>query len=227
MTTPFQQTDSDLHTLALIHGPYGTGKTTLGHTMPGPRMVFEVEHGSQFVRVKKAEWVVGQKPPKAALDPDVSVLCKVDSWRSYRWFMDQALHEPRLPFRSIVFDTWSQIQSVLSQTIRGRLSMDELDKLPARNYEHWDKMKTAMEQDMEDLNLLRVRKKGPKNVLILSATELRVEPHQPLIKGGAQATLPALLDLLGYLEVERLHEDQWISLLKATKSSKSGWIFTG
>ena len=202
----FKQTDKDLHLFSLIYGPYGTGKTTLAHSHPGPQVVLEVEHGSMHLEKPTTSWEPGKPLPKASRDPEVSTLAIIRSWKSYRWFMDQIFYDLELPFRSVSIDTWSQVQYVLSAKVRGSFSMDELDKLPARNYDFWDKLKTAMERDIEQLNHLRFRTKRRMNVCITSAAELDHEPIRPLIKGGGQKTLPALFDLFGYLEIERLFD---------------------
>ncbi len=177
----------------VIHGPYGTGKTTLANSAPGPRLVLDAEGGSYDV---DKPIVLLEDMDTDALTPDTTVIADVQTWEQYRKVMDLILSGDH-PFRSIILDSLTEIQKQLKDEIRGPLDLDDYSK---STYDVWDKLLAFMEKDVRSLrNLTRPSARRQVNVIIVAASDTEAVPRKPLLQGGLRKSLPGFVDLQGYL----------------------------
>jgi len=185
---------------ALIHGVYGVGKTTLGHTLPGPLLVFDTEIASRYVDRPQVIWdPVEEDVPKAEdLTNDTAVIIVCQDWESYRAGMN-VLQSGDHPFRSVLIDSLTELQKRLKDTLN---PVDGLESYSKPDWDVWDQLLVFMEKDVRKLrDLAGPGSRKPINVCILAASNVEEAPRRPILQGALKRSLPGFVDLEGYLRV--------------------------
>lgn len=197
----------------MIHGAYGAGKTTLAHTVPGPRIILDTEGGSYDVGIplevwdKESKdtpyvrWAIGEEeaPDLTTLPPNVSVIVDITSWDVWRQAFD-FLREGKHGYRSVVVDSITELQRQLKEQIRGDLSLHNYQKT---TYDTWDQLQVFLENDLRRLrDLTRPSAKTPVNAILVASTNVEERPMRPILQGGMRRTLPGFLDIQAFLRVE-------------------------
>lgn len=201
----------------LIHGPYGTGKTTLANTAPGPRLVLDAEGGSYDVDkpiylLDPEEMTVHTYPAmepipwagaKTAIDKDATVIVDIVDYQSYRLALD-LVKTGNHPFNSVILDSLTEIQKQLKDALRPVTFGDYVKA----DYDVWDQLLEFMEADVRAFrDLKRPSSKRPVNFVIVAASNVEEHPRRPVLQGGLRKSLPGFVDLEGYLHVEYVTDE--------------------
>jgi hypothetical protein len=109
---------SDRKLKLVVHGEWGSGKSWLADTAPGPRLILDAEGGVDFTPSRKVKWDLARSntaPPELGPDDsavvtvtDMDIVVKVHQW------LTQSAH----PFRSIVVDSLTEMQMRLKDRIK-------------------------------------------------------------------------------------------------------------
>lgn len=195
------------HVLGVIHGPYGHGKTTLANTMPGPRLVADVEGGSYDLPCNIILWSDFRADPTVltglpvAEQRKTSVVADVTDYESYREIMDYILGTDH-PFQTFIIDSLTQLQKKIKAAIRGELELGE--NFQRASYDVWDQLLTFMDADIDALaDARRPTHRKPFSTIIVAASNVEETPRRPILQGALRKFLPALPDFVGYLHTER------------------------
>lgn len=175
----------------IVYGPSKGGKSTLGDTMPAPRLVLDAEMGSRFTPSKKIKWdPIREKPP----EPDGSwetALVPVHSFaavqKAYEW-----LNSGKHPFRSVGMDSISEVQQRMVDSIVGTNPMQLQD---------WGTLLRQASDLVRKFRDLTTNPVKPLDVVlfIAMAHQRQDGTWHPHVQGQLKTTLPYYTDLLAYL----------------------------
>jgi hypothetical protein len=174
----------------VVMGPPGSGKSWLASTSPGPRLVIDAEGGSRFTRVPKITWNPQTEPVPTDLTENTSVLVNVTDW-SIAETLYRYLLEGNHPFKSIIIDTITELQSRLIDNISGTKQMQ---------LQNWGQVRRTTEDYVRKLRDLTIHPTKPVDAVILIAQENTVDGKKtPMLSGATARTLPQFVDVIGYL----------------------------
>lgn len=185
---------SDRRLSYLIHGAAGAGKTTFATTGPKPLLLLDVEMASRFVRaeIKKISWnPLTDNPPVDDGTWDICVV-KVNEWRkaekAYEW-----LKSRKHPFKTVVVDSISELQSKAVEDIKGRAQLQTQD---------WGKLLSRMSFFCKDLRDLTGDDENIIEAVVVTAMSRNDnDVLKPYLQGQIQAQAPYWFDITGYLYV--------------------------
>ena len=212
---------SDRALSILVHGTAKAGKTTFAMTAPAPRLLFDVEKASRFLKNKKVHWNPMDGSPPPAYDGtwdtcvvtvhDFSVVLKAHDW----------LKSGKHPFKSVILDSISELQQEAMEAITHRKQAKMQD---------WGVLLQQVGGFARDLRDLTTNPVSPLDaVVITSMSTVEDEVLKPYLQGGLKAQIPYLYDITGYLYVkEYLNQDtnEWYPvrslLTKKNKDIEAG-----
>ncbi len=182
----------------VVHGEWGSGKSTLGDTAPGPRLILDAEGGVQDTPSRKIEWDPRLTIPELGPDDsavvtvyDVDALNKVHQW------ITQADH----PFKSIIVDSLTEVQMRLKRRIKPpgqRMMQNDWGELTDRTM--------GMIETFRDYTL----GVHPVDVVVLiCGTAEKGAEHpvlRPMLQGSAAEKILGQVDVGTYLSVEQTEE---------------------
>lgn len=193
-------TDMQLCLFFLIHGPYGTGKSTLAATAPGPRLVLDAELGSLFIDTPTVLWNPRDPLPELPEDGNISVVVAAQDWDTYRHAMD-FIQAGDHPFNTVVLDSITEIQKRLKDAL---MPDQELGNYSKANYDIWDQLLVFMEKDLRKLrDMAKPGAHRPFNVVVVAASDEDKPPFRPILQGALRRSMPGFVDVEGYLHVVR------------------------
>lgn len=193
----------------IVHAHSGSGKSWLGSTTPGPRLILDSEGGSRFTPGTKVTWdPMREAPPPApgteyvASDGQTYTMAEWDTCivlvrdfatmeRTYEW-LNSGAH----PFESLVVDSLTEVQKRLQDSIAGTEQMKTQD---------WGALLRKMEALVRKMRDLTFHPVKPLSAVVLLAitsdrgTGNRFKPH---VQGQLSISLPYFMDVVGYLYVE-------------------------
>ncbi len=191
---------------AVISGLAGSGKSWVGASCPGPRLVLDAEKGSHFARRLTPE---GQTyvPHQLVWDPhytlpegittDTTVIVKVnnivDVNLAYDW-----LASGQHPFRSCVVDSLTDIQ------LRAKRQLTQEAELISPDFGVWGKLLDDFIDLCQKFMDLTEHPANPLLAVVILAgadAEKATGKMMPLVQGALAKRLPYYPGLLGYLEV--------------------------
>lgn len=179
---------------AVIHGESGAGKSYFGGTVPGPRLILDAEGGSRFIKAnkRKVRWnPLTETPPEVDGTWDA---CFVDvlEWKTlyaaYQW-----LASGKHGFESVIVDSLTEIQKRL---------VDDIAGVDQPSLQDWGTIGRNLEDMIRKLRDLIRHETKPVNVIMLCLSHLRDGETRPFLKGQIELTLPAFVDVVGYLYTE-------------------------
>lgn len=186
---------SDESLSVLVHGSAGAGKTTFAVTGPKPLLLLDVEKAARFIRAKKVKWnPMTEAPPIADGSWEICVV-PVDDWKkaekAYEW-----LKSRQHPFKSVVIDSISELQSKAQEDIKGRQQFQMQD---------WGKLLNRISFFVRDLRDLAGDDENIVESVVVTAMSKDYDGIvKPYLQGQISAQIPYWLDITGYLYVEQV-----------------------
>ena len=200
---------SDYRMKALVHGDAGAGKSWLGASTPGPRLVLDAEGGAPFARQLTADgsilppsrkWDPLHETVPTDLDPNESVFVRVrtpeDIERVYAW-LASGQHE----FNSVILDSITDIQLSMRYEIR-----DGQEK--QRDVTDMRSWGILLDRMMEVCRKFRDLTDHPTRplwcVLVIAGSEQGQNSGKwgPQVQGGLARRLAGYFDVVMFLENE-------------------------
>lgn len=182
---------------AVIHGESGAGKSFFGGTAPGPRLILDAEGGSRFIRTNKRKTLPNGKKSWDPLTEEPPVddgtwdACFVDvfQWKqidaAYKW-----LASGRHGFKSVIIDSLTEAQKRL---------VDDVAGTDQPTLQDWGTIGRHFEDIIRKFRDLSRHTTNPVNVLMLCLSHLRDKETRPFLKGQLELSLPAFVDVVGFL----------------------------
>lgn len=190
---------------ALVHGPAGAGKSWLGASTPGPRLILDAEGGSHFAKQVRSDGTAERPPrldwdpaidqPPTGLDPNTSVFVRVrkmeDVAQTLR-LLQQGQHE----FKSVVLDSLTDLQLTCRYALSG--GGGEVTSI-----REWGQLLDSMIELCREFRDLTDHPTTPLDcVLIIAGSEQIDGLWQPQVQGGLSRRLAGYFDVVMYLTVE-------------------------
>lgn len=174
----------------IVYGPKGCGKSYLGDTAPGPRVVLDAEAGSRFTPSRKKQWdPVNERPPQPDGTWDTALVTVRDFrtvMKAYEW-----LASGDHPFRSVIIDSVSEIQQRAVDDIAGTNAMQKQD---------WGQLLRIVSDLVRKFRDLISHPVRPLDAVVFIAMARQVEgTWQPHVQGQLAVTLPYYVDVVSYM----------------------------
>lgn len=176
---------------AVIHGESGAGKSYFGGTTPGPRLILDAEGGSRFIKNnrRRVTWKpLTDSPPEADGTWDacfVEVLDWQSFYAAYQW-----LASGKHGFKSVIIDSLTEIQKRL---------VDDIAGVEQPTLQDWGTIGRNLEDMIRKFRDLTRHHTAPINVVFLALSHLRDGETRPFLKGQLELSLPAFVDVVGYI----------------------------
>jgi hypothetical protein len=186
---------SDRALSILVHGLAGAGKTTFASTAPKPLLLLDVEMAARFIRGRKIKWnPLTEAPPVHDGTWDICVV-SVDVFdkaqKAYEY-----LKSGRHPFKSVVVDSISELQSKAVEKIKGRQQLQTQD---------WGKLLSSMSFFCRDLRDLTGDDDQIIEAVIITAMSRDYDGIiKPYLQGQIASQVPYWMDITGYLYVQQV-----------------------
>lgn len=186
--------DDDIFLTLVVHGESKVGKTWLGSTAPKPALILDAEAGGmRFVPGRKVRWnPLVDEPPAADGTWDICVVSIDDVQKIdvvYQW-----LRSGQHPFRSVVFDSLTEIQSRLKKAIDSSGQLDQ---------QGWGRILTMLEDLVVKFRDLTEAQEQVKAFVVIAGTRMRDGKFRPFLQGQIANLLAYKLDAEGYLFVSQ------------------------
>jgi hypothetical protein len=184
----------------LIYGQPGAGKSFLGATSPGPRLVLDAESGARWQRsaYPKIYW-----HPSTDEFPDLSdtefdtVIAPIHTLKDMKIAM-LLLESGEHPFRSVVVDSLSEVQARL---------VDDLVGTAALKLQDYGAVLRQSEDLIRKIRDLTTHRTNPLEcVVVITPSTSKDNVTTPYVKGSFVTTLPGFLDVVGYIWAEQNDE---------------------
>ncbi len=176
----------------LVFGPKGAGKSQLGDTVPGPRLVLDCEGGSRWTPSRKKLWDPSMSAPPWPDGTWDTAWVNVHDFRqvaaAYKW-----LNSGQHPFNGLVLDSVSEIQQRVMDTLAGTSQME---------MKHWGKLLrdvSSMARQFRDLISHPVKPLWGVCMIAMTHEYKNTGRQRPLLQGAIQDYLPYYVDVCGYL----------------------------
>jgi hypothetical protein len=187
---------SDRALSILVHGLAGAGKTTLGATGPKPILILDVEKAARFIKGRKRKWdPLTEAPPVADGTWDICTV-SIDNFdkalKAYEY-----LKSGRHPFKTVVVDSISELQSKAVEKIKGRQQLQTQD---------WGKLLSAMSFFCRDLRDLTDDDNIIEAVVITAMSRDYDGIIKPYLQGQIAAQVPYWMDITAYLYVVQVQD---------------------
>src|SRR5690606_30236207 len=145
----------------LLYGESGSGKSTYATTGPAPRLIIDLESSARFlVHLNKRTWDPHtEEPPVYDGTWDTAVVNAhtfEDVQKAYDW-----LKSGRHPFKTVVVDSFSELQVRAQEAINGRNSM---------KMQMWGELLSKMGFMGRDLRDLTTHKTNPLEAVVIITT---------------------------------------------------------
>jgi hypothetical protein len=188
----------------LVHGPPKAGKSTLGDSVPGPRVVLDAESGSFWTASRKIRWNPGREPVPQPPDRRLSSGYGGDVYTPEWETAMVTVHDARVaseayrvlssgahPFNGMVMDSVTEVQQRV---------IDSLAAERAMKREDWGQLLRAVTQMVRHYRDLITHPVRPLwGICFIAGTHWRDNKWRPLLQGGSQDFLPYYVDILGYM----------------------------
>lgn len=183
----------------LIHGHSKVGKSTMSVTAPYPRLYLDVESASRFLPINRLIWdpMVDPMPvPDGTWDTAVVYVRDFDTMLKVYHRIIEEEHQ----FKSLIIDSVSELQIRLREQLVGRENLKMQD---------WGTMLTVLSGLMRDLRDLTMHERTPFESIVLTAMTTRDQDgvYRPLLQGQTGTQLPYWFDVVGYLYVDQVADE--------------------
>lgn len=177
----------------IVFGHSKRGKSWLGDTTPGPRLVLDAEAGSRFTPSKKVRWnPTLEAPPEADGTWEtavVTVRTYQDVQKAFDW-----LNSGKHPFRSVVMDSISEVQ---------QRAVDDLVGTDAMKQQDWGQLLRMVSDLVRKFRDLVTHPTNPLDAVVFIAMA-RQSPEgtwRPHVQGQLVTTLPYYVDCTAFVDV--------------------------
>ena len=177
------------HVCMLIHGESGHGKSRLIDTAPGPRLVLDVEGGSDWTPSPKIQWDPAVPPPTDGLDRNTTVVVMVRDFRTIQ-LVTQWLTSGKHPFESVCIDSLTEAQKRCKDELAGTNQMSE---------QLWGQLLAKMEVLVRQWRDLKVHPSKPVHVFISALSAVKDNKYVADVQGALGRSLPGFVDVNGFL----------------------------
>jgi hypothetical protein len=185
-----------------IHGWWGSGKSWLATTCPGPRLILDTEGGSRDTPTNHVPW--DGRSPLPELGKDDSVIVDIESYGDH-------------PFESVVVDSMHELQEMLKHVVA--TPGESYDPNAVFERQAWGRLKNNMGLLMRQLrDLTRPKASKQINVVIVSGTDDEMVPAKPILEGGARKIVLSFYDVVGYLRTAQSQGGEEVRVLQITPS---------
>lgn len=178
---------------AVIHGDSGVGKSWFGDTVPGPRLILDVEGGTRYTKSRKVKWDPRTAPNDLTLTENDSAVVRILEFGDLSLVV-QWLRSGQHPFKSVVIDSLTEAQTRCMKGITGPGITPETS--------HWGRLLIDMKDLVMDMKDLRDHPTNPlQAVIFICGSQEKSGKVRPHVQGQLQLSLPYQVDVLGYLYV--------------------------
>lgn len=179
---------------AVIHGESGAGKSYFGGTAPSPRLILDAEGGSRFIKRNKrrVNWNPIEGPPPVDDGTWDACFVQILNWKSLAnayAYLAAGQHD----FKSVVLDSLTEAQKRL---------VDDIAGTDQPTLQDWGTIGRNLEDMIRKFRDLTQHPTKPINVVLLCLSHLRDGETRPFLKGAIELSLPAFVDVVGYLYTE-------------------------
>lgn len=212
--------------IVAVHGWWGSGKTWFAHTAPGPRLVFDMEGGSEDVQVHRLYWLpktntlVDENDDLAEwsdVTEDTSVIVHIEDFGLVTWLLNY-LEAGNHPFNSVIFDSFTESQKQIKQKVAK--PGDEYDPNAVFDMQAWGRLLNNGELVIRRLRDLTKRSANRRvNVIVVMGSDTESVPVRPLLQGALRKSLAGFFDLEGYLYTATNKETQEVARIMQTNPS--------
>lgn len=175
---------------ALLHGESGVGKSWLADTVPGPRLILDLEGRAKYTPSgPKILWDVRTQAPPVhdgtwdtcvVMVPDFDTLTQVFTW----------LRSGQHPFVSVVVDSLMEAQKRCIDARFGAIALDQ---------QGWGTLLRELEKIVRDYrDLTLVPSTHVRVVVFVTGSVQDGKNWRPLLQGALKDTVPYYIDLVGY-----------------------------
>lgn len=187
----------------LIHAESGVGKTWLLSTMPGPRLILDVEGRTKYSPKRKVLWDPRQAIP-TDIDEDTTVIVKVKDYSTMD-LASQWLQSGQHPFRSFGLDSVTEVQ---------KRSMDQIAGTNQPDQQDWGVLLRRTEKLVRDIRDLADHPTNPLAcAIIVAGTQVKDGKQRPMLQGQIANNIPYYVDLNGYYYVTQGPEGELVRAL--------------
>lgn len=183
----------------LVHGESGVGKSWLGESAPGPRLLLDVEGRAIHLQRPKIWWDPLTQPLPMTFDDGTPVHTDTTIVVTVRDFLDfenayNVLASGNHYFRSVIVDSLMELQQRCLDMIAG------VDKVTTPE---WGELLRKMEKLVRDFRDLRTHPTNPIPVLVvICGTDEKAGKMRPMLQGKLAVKLAHHFDTVGYLNFE-------------------------
>tara|TARA_Y100001963_G_scaffold38745_2_gene54147 strand:- start:5941 stop:6672 length:732 start_codon:yes stop_codon:yes gene_type:complete len=199
---------SDLKVYLHIHGVFGSGKTTFGLTGPKPTLIADVEGAAMKAKAggNKILWKDWDK----TTDVD-TVVYPIKTEQDLQDVINYLIIGDH-PFNTFVLDSLTLYQTKLKRELQQPNQAFNPDA--EFTFHAWNRVLNHMLMQCEDLlSLVTPDAHKPINVCLISATDREAHYMRPLLEGQIRKRLPGLVDIHGYMKMQRDKEGELRTLL--------------
>lgn len=187
---------SDRTLTMLEHGLAGAGKTTHLCTGPKPLLLLDVEMAGRFVKGRKTKWnPLEETPPVNDGSWDICVVQVTDFKKAQAAY--EYLKSGKHPFKSVVLDSVSELQSKAVELIKGRQQFQTQD---------WGKLLSIMSFFCKDLRDLAAQDDTIEFIGVSATSRDYDGIIKPYLQGQIQSQAPYWFDITGYLYVQQVQD---------------------
>lgn len=183
----------------LIHADSKVGKTTVSATSPPPILALDAEGGWKFIPLRKTVWDPMQGPPPAYDGTWDVCIVVVRDWATVQnvlqWLLSGQHH-----FRSLVVDSISEIQRRCKSNLTGTEALKMQD---------WGQLLNLMDATIRGFRDLTLHPTNPMQVVVFIAEtrEGNGGKWKPYMQGQIGVALPYWMDIVGYLFVQDVYDE--------------------
>lgn len=182
----------------LVHGDSGVGKSWLGASAPGPRLVLDGEGRGLYYPTDKVWWDPRNPLPTEHADgtpinTNTSVIVDVrefgDWERAYQWLASGQHY-----FRSVILDSLTELQQRCIDSIAGTGQMQT---------QQWGDLLREMDSLVRKMRDLRTNPIRPIDALVvIAASQDKNGKQRAMLQGQMSVKVPFHFDVVGYLSLQ-------------------------
>tara|TARA_Y100000356_G_scaffold102964_1_gene88433 strand:+ start:158 stop:886 length:729 start_codon:yes stop_codon:yes gene_type:complete len=202
---------NDLKVFLHVHGVFGSGKTAFGLSGPGPRLIADVE-GASFkskyggIKTLWDDWHMSGE------DDADTVVYPIKQEDDLKWIIDY-LKKGEHPFETFTLDSLTLYQTKLKRELQQPNQAFNPDA--EFTFHAWNRVLNHMLMQCEDLlSVVEPSAKKPINVCLISATDREAHYMRPLLEGQIRKRLPGLVDIHGFMKLQRDKQGELRQLLQ-------------